>query len=232
MLARRVDSSGLKPHSLVTCPWVKSLSVPIVWFLFHTALLAGGQTKTSSLPLVSSFWSGIPGHAPAKASLCSWKNNVNDMLRTGFSTSCFFLAHLYETPPHSPLWKKRRKKKSGRTTNSICCVMLSQTLCQVAALMPRHNWPSKLHKVVNEDRPCPWGEGRTVSVSPSEWHGSPAATKLHLLPAGARRGWHSGRLIGQSYKNSAVSVSRFHFSFFTLKTPGRPFCSPSDQANK
>lgn len=87
-------------------------------------------------------WSDIPG------SLCSWKSNLSDKLHAGSLRSSLFLAQLY---------KKILIQKEKQYMKSICCMMLVRTLCH-AALTPRHDWPSKLHKVIYEDRPRPWGE--------------------------------------------------------------------------
>lgn len=73
------------------------------------------QTKkqTSSLscwfPSCPPLWSAVPGHSPAKASLCSWKNNLNGKLQSGLLRSSLFLAHLYENP-HSKKenWEKHK----------------------------------------------------------------------------------------------------------------------------
>lgn len=53
--------------------------------------------------------------------------------------------------------KKILIQKEKQYMKSISCMMLVRTLCH-AALIPRHDWPSKLHKVIYEDRPRPWGE--------------------------------------------------------------------------
>lgn len=136
-------------------PWVKSFSIPQFSYCCPCQQTKKQKHKNIiSLSLsccFSSFfplWSGAPGHSPAKASLCSWKNDLNNKLHTGLLRSSLFLAHLYKNP-HS-----KKKKKFWRSTNSIRCMMLGQTLCQVA-LIRRHNWPSKLHKVIYEDRPRP-----------------------------------------------------------------------------
>lgn len=152
MLGSQVHSSSLRPHSLISCPWVKSFSVPIISIMLS---LPAAKKQKHSFYFVLWFplWSAVPGHSPAKASLCSWKNNPIGNLHTGFLRSCLFLARVYKI--------LIQQKKTGRTTNSIQCIAPWQTLCHFA-LTPRHNWPCELHKVIYEDRPCPWGERTTM----------------------------------------------------------------------
>lgn len=119
-------------------PWVKSYSIP---HCFHTAVHASRQKKQkhylSLSCCFSSFfplWSGAPGHSPAKASLCSWKNDLNDKLHTGLLRSGLFLAHLYKNP-HSKkkkkeeIWEKHKLHPlhdAGTNTMSCCAYSPSQ----------------------------------------------------------------------------------------------------------
>lgn len=85
---------------------------PIVFILLSMPADKKNKNIISLSCCFSSFfplWSGAPGHSPAKASLCSWKNDLNDKLHTGLLRSGLFLAHLYKNP-HS---KKKKERNLG-----------------------------------------------------------------------------------------------------------------------
>lgn len=90
---------------LVIRPQVMSFRVPILSILQLQSLSLPACWFPSCPPL----WSAVPGHSPAKASLCSWKNNLNGKLQSGLLRSSLFLARLYENP-HSKKenWEKRK----------------------------------------------------------------------------------------------------------------------------
>lgn len=144
----RADSSSLK--LLVSSP-IRCLGVPILLILLSFPAKKK-QTNILALSCFSSFLSVSdlvfqvtlqPGFF-----FCSWKNSLDNKQHTGLLWSSLFLAHFYKNPYlKNGIWDEKK----------LYPLMPGQTLCHVA-LAAHHNWSSKLHKVVDEDRPCPWGE--------------------------------------------------------------------------
>lgn len=146
----RGNSSSLKQHPSITCPRVKT----------HHFHMQADKNKATETPLCCCFCScfsliSCMRSLSRQGILNCWKNNCSNKLHVGLlKSSTLFLARLYSLHSAKEHWENCK----------LPCVTLEQTLCH-AALIPCHNWPSKLHKVIYKDRPRPWGKEITVNIS-------------------------------------------------------------------
>lgn len=78
---------------------------------------------------------------------CSWKNSLDNKRHAGLLWTSLFLAHFYKKKKISiknVIWEEKK----------LNLLALGAILCQ-AAFTARHDRPSELHEVIDEDRPRP-----------------------------------------------------------------------------
>lgn len=134
-----VAGSTFEPSG--TCPQKRHFNVPIS-FLFKKT-----KQNCSFMP-GSSLWPDIQVQS----------RHLDPVGRTITSISCTRAYWKVVVSFLAQLCGHHSEQHAEGTAHAVRCFSPAHKLCQ-AVLICCHNGSSKLHKVIDKDRPCTWGEG-------------------------------------------------------------------------